>query len=416
MQEQQHVRTPADRDDDLKQVFERIHGFPAVDNHEVTVEESDEGQAEVTVPISSTTAHRSGSRMSESALEAMASQLRDGTVGLWDDHGLDEYGWPEYRREDMYGWWVDGEVTEEGVLMGTARLRDGDERSADLVDQLEQDMPVGFSVGYIPTDEEWVAADEGDFEGEEQRVIHDVDLLETSPVGIPDNPNAYAEMGASARVIARSMVESGVTIDREQASVVAASVTDALTDMDGHEEGEEESPTDEEASEQNDGGDDTETNGYSEDEVREIFDTVSANLQDAVSTAMEESADELLEASDEDEDGDEDDEEGEEESAEGDEEGGEDDDDDDDEEEENSAEIEEIRSELATLREENDELRSTVDRIQSEGRESKGRKGMAAPAADAETNDEDGEQSETNDADADDQRTALDEAVMLGGN
>jgi len=126
------VRTPGDVDTtgDREWLLTRPE-----ETSDVSIDETDDGQTEITVPISSTTPHRSGSRMSESALEAMASQLREGTVGLWDDHGLDDYGWPEYRREDMYGWWVAGEV-EDGVLYGTARLREGDERSDDLVDQL----------------------------------------------------------------------------------------------------------------------------------------------------------------------------------------------------------------------------------------------------------------------------------------
>jgi len=401
------VRTPGDVDTtgDREWLLTRPE-----ETSDVSIDETDDGQTEITVPISSTTPHRSGSRMSESALEAMASQLREGTVGLWDDHGLDDYGWPEYRREDMYGWWVAGEV-EDGVLYGTARLREGDERSDDLVDQLDQGMPIGFSVGYTPTEEEWVEADDGDLEGEEERVIRDVDLLETSPVGIPDNPRAYADGSASAaRTIAHSVAESGIDLDRQAATVVADGVTDALEDMSetASEGGDDPADEDGTGSETNGGDGGVEHRQFSDEEVEEILDIVGGAIEENMSEALDEIGAELQGEGEEEAGDGEDDEE---------EESGGDDGDDDDDEETNDA-LEEIRAELAAVREENEELRAKVDRLNSETRDSAGRKGMAAPGQT-----DDGEPSETSDADAESTDTetddgptnALDEAIMLGG-
>ena len=357
------VRTPP-----ADEARERLFVRPDA-TREVEIAESDDGPTEITVPISSTTEHRSGGVMTESALESMAEQLAEGTVGLWDDHGLDEFGWPEYRRSDMYGWWVDGTVENE-TLLGTARLREGDERSADLVDQLDQGMPVGFSVGYIPTDEEMLA--DADQEGDETRHILDVDLLETSPVGIPDNPDAYADAG---RVVARSLAEAGVSVDRATATQVAQGVTDALesmsTDTEDESETDESASTDaddatedsieEESNEQNDADEASEESGadesadgdaeetHQDDAVEELLDGVRTVVSEELAAHREA----LLEAlAGDDEDGEED----------------------EDEEEEESASAEEVI----------EELRAKVERLESETRESAGRKGIVTTDADAE--------------------------------
>jgi len=394
------VRTPPNTAD-----RERLFVRPD-STHDVEIDETDEGQTEITVPISSTTEHRSSGKMTDLALESMASQLQDGTVGLWDDHGLDEMGWPEYRREDMYGWWVDGHV-EDDVLYGTARLREGDERADDLVDQLDQGMPVGFSVGYIPLKDEWVEREEG-----EVREIVDVDLLETSPVGIPDNPDAVAE--PPARLIARSLEEEGVDFaefDRQTASTVAAGVTDALTTMseDTPEGGDDPDP---DGTEEQHESTDPENRQYDDEEVAEIMEIVGEHLSSNVDTALNDIQQDLANADEDDEEDDEEEADADEEEADADEEedDGEGEDDDDDEEESaRSAELEELRSELQEVRDTNEDLRAKVDRLESETRESAGRQGITPAAGDvdeAETADADEQQTTTT-------RNAFEEAALL---
>ena len=358
--------------DDIEQ-----HVVRPTASHDVSVEETDGGQYEVTVPISSTSEHRSGGVMTELALEDMAAQLRDGTVGLWDDHGLDEAGWREYRREDMYGWWVEATI-EDDVLWATARLRAGDPRSDDLVDQLEQGMPIGFSVGYIPLEDEWVEREDG-----EQREIIRVDLMECSPVGIPDNRDAYANAGAE---LASALADVGVDVTPELSSAIADSVTDTLTQMSNSTE------TDTDPGEANEGEpEDTESENRTH-ETRSAAEGALATL-DIMQSHMDAAAEEVQEWAEAETD--EDDEEEEDYDKDDEEDAGSDGDDDDEDDDESksavtaSADIEDLRSEFNSLREENKELRAKVDRLESESREPEGRRGIVTTDGDdQETNDE----------------------------
>ena len=370
--------------------------------HEVEIDTSGD-QPEITVPISSTTPHRSHGKMTEQALESMREQLKSETVGLWDDHGIDEMGFPEYRRQDMYGWWVDGHL-EDGTLFATARLRDGDTRTADLIDQLDQGMPIGFSVGYIALDDEMVDNSEGEQGTGEQRHILDVDLLETSPVGIPDNPDAVAEALATdyttrlREVLQTNMSSTQTTTTDEQDEQHEAAAGDTDTDTD-------DTDAEQEAN--------TTTRQFGEEDIEEILEVV-AEVHEAHMGPMLEDITEMLlddEAEYEDED---------EESAEGggdedeEEEGMEGSEGDKDEEEEKSSATDEIREELATLREEKEEMQAKVQRLEGESRESRGRKGRGmTPAA----TDDDVEEatSNTSTAQTTDRRprNAVDEAFAL---
>lgn len=345
--------------------------FVRPETHDVSVSESDDGLPEITVPISSTTEHRSGLLITTSALESMVDQLREGTVGLWDDHGLDEMGWPEYRREDRYGWWVDGELDDNDVLWGTARLRPDDERTQSLLSDLEIGAPVAFSIGHRPSEEDEVEREDGSL----RREVNDTDLMETSAVGIPDNPDAYAdaEVDAAARMIAHAVGDRGVPLTRETASVVADGVADALThmgDADTHDETDEEKGEDDEDEETNDGGP-SETNQDEVEELLEAFAGVVDNRLEAHREEMRAMLEDLL-GYDDDED--------EQESAEGDK-------DEDEEETESNSVDEEI-----------EQLRAKLDRLESEQRQSAGRRGIVTTNdADADVGDEGEETSaETN--------------------
>lgn len=137
----------------------------------------------IEVPVSATVEDRDGDKFSEEGLNHLQRELRSGEVPLFLDHGLDENGFPAYRTEDMLGRWVDGEI-RDGVLFGTAALEPGNDDAQMLQNKLENDMPVGFSVGFRTINKE--ERDEGGF------LFHETDLMETSAVGIPSNPAAVA--------------------------------------------------------------------------------------------------------------------------------------------------------------------------------------------------------------------------------
>jgi len=426
------VRSPADVDD--PDDLEREHVYPS-DLGEVTVENPEDGQPQITVPISSTAPHRSdGKIMTEEALEAMAEQLQSGEIGLWDDHGLSTLtGWREYRREDMYGKWVDGEVQDE-VLWGTAELMEDRDATQTLLNQLDQDMPVGFSVGYKPLEEEMLA--NGEEADEKTRHIFDVDLWETSPVGIPDNPNAIAMAGAIEAELDRADV--GADIGPAVTSTVATSVREAL----------ESAMTDTSQTDSTDtAGESPAGSGttppqaaFTEDEVEEIMGIVGGALESGLEDALTDIREELL---DSDGGGDDDGDDG------GDEEsmsvdvgqvdsaggdtceagGGPDPDADVDandgaDQQSGTADdgvLADLQERLGSLEERNQELEerleekeAKIDRLESETRDSAGRKGISPAAAGGDGGDEEGDQ-ETRDAPDDKPTNALDEAMRLGG-
>ena len=160
------------------------------------LENADDGRV-LTVPISSVSEDRDGDSFSEKGLESMVEQLKEGTVPLFLDHGLSvETGFQEYRTSDIIGKWVDGEV-RDGEVYGSVKLREDDERVDELVSLIEQDMPVGFSVGFQPVDYQ---------EGEHGLIFDEIDLFETSAVGVPANPDAVT----AGLAIAKGLSEKGV--------------------------------------------------------------------------------------------------------------------------------------------------------------------------------------------------------------
>ena len=412
------VRSPAD--DEAPDDLEWLHVTPS-DYGEVTVEEPTDGQPRITVPISSTTPHRSdGKIMTEEALEDMAEQLASGKVGLWDDHGLSPLtGWREYRREEMYGKWVEGEVDDQGFLWGTAELMTGRGQTQTLLEQLDQDMPVGFSVGYKPLEEEMLATGD-DEEGDKTRHIFDVDLWETSPVGIPDNPEAIAQVAAE-------LDRANVDIGPELASTIASSVREGLETASMTDTPDDDST---DSGETPDGGADAGTTSGAEtreldseqvDEVMAVVEGVFAAAEDAIRS-------ELAENDDDDEDEDDEDDESAGFDVDVTREGDhvDDDDDDDDDEESTGADVEDLVERLDALEERNQELEkrleekeATIDRLESETRESAGRKGISPSAGSGPDGDGDGEEAGAGDeADASTSnrpRNALDEAQRLGG-
>lgn len=162
---------------------------PDADRVKVWEKESEDGEEQsfIRVPVSSTSEDRDGDEFTEDGLKSMRSQYRDGTVNLFPDHGASEDKYARYPWKDIMGRWVDAEI-EGDELFATARLNGANEDAQVLRDYLDEEMAVGFSVGFRALD-----ADGDMREGFEFR---DVDLLETSAVGIPSNPDGVAAMSA----------------------------------------------------------------------------------------------------------------------------------------------------------------------------------------------------------------------------
>jgi len=152
---------------------------------EITV---DEEQRRITVPISSQDVDRENDRITEEGLNSIVRNIENQNRPLFLDHGLStETGWQEYRTFDIIGKWTDAEI-RDGVVYATAELLEGDERADKLLEYHSQEMPIGYSIGFRATEKEEIHSD-GQLVGYE---INDMDLLETSAVGIPANSDAMA--------------------------------------------------------------------------------------------------------------------------------------------------------------------------------------------------------------------------------
>jgi len=321
-------------------------------------------------------------------------------------------------------------------------LMSGHEQTASLLEQLEQYMPVGFSVGYKPEEEEMLATDgEGD---EKTRHIYAVDLWETSPVGIPDNPAAIAMAGA----VATELDCADIDVGPELASTVATSVREGLetahmsdsTADDGTDpEGETDDP------EGTDGADtptDTDPDDeateppaarFTDSEVEEIMGIVGGALEGGLNEALDEIETELQNT------GGDDNGEEEEESAgvgvdvdldgrDGADGGGNGDDPGDGDGGSGAGSdpdvVAKLEARLDALEERNEELEerldekeATIERLESETRESAGRKGISPPAGTDGAEDIDDGSEGSDEASTTDRSTdTLAEARRLGGN
>lgn len=156
---------------------------------------------QIRVPISSTNEDRDGDAFSDQGLQSMLTQLQTGKIPYYADHGLDDDGFRTYRVIDMLGKWTGGEVAES-TLYGIATLNDNDWRALRIAEMIQLGMPVGHSVGFDIKDYE--PLDGGGM------LFHEVDLFETSAVGIPCNPDAVTAAGLSA-VVKSAMTKAGLT-------------------------------------------------------------------------------------------------------------------------------------------------------------------------------------------------------------
>lgn len=144
-----------------------------------------ESQHFVRVPVSSTSEDRDGDQFTEAGLKNQQQQFDQDAVPMFLDHGASEDS--RYATRGIAGKWESAE-REGDVLYATARLNNANDDTEWLREYLEEDMPVGFSVGFRALEYD------GDFE--EGFEFDKVDLVETSAVGIPSNPDGVAAMSA----------------------------------------------------------------------------------------------------------------------------------------------------------------------------------------------------------------------------
>ena len=163
------------------------------------LKETDEDGTETTrirVPFSSLNKDRDGERFSEEGLDDMITQINESRIPLYLDHG--ENGtWLQYGVLDMVGYWEKA-TREEGVAYAYAVLDPDDPRATILEKKVENGLPIGFSVGFIPSKK----SEESDSEEEEGIVTyHKSDLLEISAVGIPSNPDGVAQHAMASTMV-----------------------------------------------------------------------------------------------------------------------------------------------------------------------------------------------------------------------
>lgn len=161
----------------------------------VTTTEIDGEEREVLrVPISSTRPDRENDRFNRDALEGMADQIRDQQPMVFDNHGMAGgfMGGIPYDARETIGTQFDAEV--EDADDGEAELfalvnPDGTHPEGErlLAQVKEEKQAIKFSVGFGIKDEEPIEDEAGNEIGREFLAA---DLMETSRVGIPANPDA----------------------------------------------------------------------------------------------------------------------------------------------------------------------------------------------------------------------------------
>jgi len=291
--------------------------------------EDEEGNPVYKVPISGDARDRDGDKMTMEGQDHMIKQLRTGKVKLFGDHGRSADD-PRYSFKNILGQFIDGERAAiqneemnegEEVTMATLRLDMAHPDAERLDHQLENDFPVGFSVGFRPLEVEEITNDDGELVGLK---MLKVDLMEASAVGIPSQPDsvpvAIENQNTEAAMAVKSVLdEKGATVDSEELKdALEKSIDNEDSDMTendnepGQEDGQEDGDVLENAPEWartlRDNLD--EAKQFDEEEVLEIVGVVGEKVDAHMDMAMDEIAEELSEGgSEEDEMDDDEDEE-----------------------------------------------------------------------------------------------------------
>lgn len=153
------------------------------------------------VPISSTRTDREGDRFTRDALEDMADHVRETQPLVFDNHGL-AGSWMDaipYDARETLGTQFDAEVTEaddgESELFALVNPDHTHEEGTRMLKQVRDEaQAVKFSVGFRILEEDAIEDDAGNQVGRE---FVSADLMETSRVGIPTNPDASVATAAA---------------------------------------------------------------------------------------------------------------------------------------------------------------------------------------------------------------------------
>lgn len=158
------------------------------------------------VPISSTRPDRENDRFSKEALDDMAEQLRTQQPHVFDNHGL-AGGWMDaipYDSRETIGTQFDAEVEEaddgEYDLYAFINPDGTHEEGTRMLKQVrDEKQAIKFSVGFGIGEEEPITDEAGNEVGRE---FQQADLMETSRVGIPANPDASLGVAAKSGGVA----------------------------------------------------------------------------------------------------------------------------------------------------------------------------------------------------------------------
>lgn len=271
---------------------------------EIVNKESQDGDGEVVVnvPIQALTEDRDGDFINEKGQESIIRQLKSGQVPLFLNHGVGSSA-AMYDGRDIIGQFIDGD-NRNGTTVATARLRKTENAEGEkvlhrdakeIVELLEQDMPLGFSVGFIPKD----AEEKSDGEGME---ISDLDLMEVSAVGIPSNPDAVPQAMGQAVAMAKN---AGMDKD-DIINSIRKGFEDTMSAKD-NQESETDTNTEQDGSKS-----EKQSKQLSDEEVEMVLETIGGAMETAMDGAMaeieealrngEEDSDEETNVTDEDED------------------------------------------------------------------------------------------------------------------
>lgn len=252
------------------------------------MEEREDGFQYLTVPINSRYVEREGDEFTDSGLQAQVEQLKEGTVKFYFDHGMDENGMPSYKTLDQAGVFVDGEIRDkngEDTVFGTIKLRKDYEPNEELVSLIQQGMAVSFSVGFRILEFEEMTDEDGYVTGLR---IMDVDLMETSAVGIPANATAVV----TASKVMNAFQERGIELSNDKIDQLTASL-EKLNDATGEQnmpdnENEGEPEVEPEEGQEEDVEDSSDGEGDGEAEQQFSLEAVEETVEQAVENVLDE--------------------------------------------------------------------------------------------------------------------------------
>ncbi|ELY96660.1 peptidase U35 phage prohead HK97, partial [Natrialba taiwanensis DSM 12281] len=202
---------------DHDDVAQRAYHQPDPDRVVVRdLDESEDGMFAIRMPISSTLEARDGDAFDEERLRGWETQINEGTVGVFLDHGMNtDLSMSRYSGTGKLGYYADAEVEQrdddEFELVADTRIMDPDtlpestgtlrEHLSRIKAQAERDIPIAQSVGW--------ADDTGG-----RDVPGDSDLLEGSIVGVPSDPEASSH--STGEALARAAVSGRPDADPER--------------------------------------------------------------------------------------------------------------------------------------------------------------------------------------------------------